>query len=107
MTINECVKRIEAYYGKYERVFMKKTVFDYLGQFQEPELEILCQRLILDYKSQYKQTPDVAVLEDIKKRINEEQRNKVRGNPIGTDRRRIGSEKKNTDMLNKALMGRV
>jgi len=90
MTAHECLKMIESYYGRYERRTVKETVFDYLGQFRDPELEILYQRLILDYSGQYKFTPDVAVLEDIKKRINEEQRNKVDGNLIGTDRRRLG-----------------
>ncbi len=107
MTINKFLKMLESYYGKYERPLIRQIVEGYLGQFQESELEILNQRLILDYSTQYKCTPDVAILENIKKQINEEQRNKVNGNLIGTDRRRIGSEKKNTDMLNKILTGRI
>ena len=88
MTTRECLKMIESYYGRYERAVVKETVVDYLGQFRETELEILYQRLILDYSGQYKYTPDVAILEDIKKQINEEQRNKVEGILIGTDRER-------------------
>lgn len=110
MTASKFLKMIEAYYGKYERLTVKETVFDYLGQFREAELEILYQRLILDYSGQYKFTPDVAVLEDVKKRINEEQWHKVSGNLIGTNRRRLGiisEEKKNADMLNRILTGRA
>jgi len=88
MTTRECLKMIESYYGRYERAVVKETVVDYLGQFRETELEILYQRLILDYSGQYKYTPDVAILEDIKKQINEEQRNKVESILIGTDRQR-------------------
>ncbi len=87
MTANKCLKMIEAYYGKYERVLVRETIFDYLQQFQQAELEILYHRLTHEYSGQFKYPPDVAILEDIKRKINEEERDKIDGHPIGTNRR--------------------
>jgi len=72
MTREQFIQLVEAYYGRYERPAQRATVQQYLERFPESCCPTLYKRLILEYSGQYRFTPDVAILEDIKRKIDAE-----------------------------------
>lgn len=84
MTVAEVLKSFEDYYGEYPRVAMKRYVEKYLEGFKEENLQMLHDRVILEVTSNRFTIPDVATIENVKKRINEERKNE-RVQPIGKE----------------------
>jgi len=72
MTADNFLAYVEGYYGRYPRPAQRKTVAAYLARYTERELGVLSRRLILEYSGQFRFTPDVAVLEDVARKINAE-----------------------------------
>ena len=67
MTATDFVRAVEAYYGKYERPLVKKTILRYCEQFHADELRQVYQRLLLEFSGQYKVTPDIAAIEKVRR----------------------------------------
>ena len=65
MTHKNIIQSIEGYYGNYTQI-IKKVVYLYLqSTFAESNLDKIFNLVIKNYSSQYRHTPDVAVIEKI------------------------------------------
>lgn len=69
MTQSLFIKMLEEYYGRYERISVKKIVTKYISNMSELFLDKLYQKLITKYSGEYKYTPDVAILEKYRQDI--------------------------------------
>jgi hypothetical protein len=67
------VRAIEAYYGPYERLLVKKTVLRYAEQFGQEKLQQIYHNLILEFSGQYRVTPDVAAIEKTRRLLEKNQ----------------------------------
>lgn len=72
MTREQFLQLLEAYYGKYARPAQKAAVYQYLAQLAESCLPTLYRRLLLEYSGQFHFTPDVAILEGTRRKIDAE-----------------------------------
>ena len=83
MTHISFIKQIIKYYGDYERRGIQEYVWDYIQEFSERDLDVLFNRLLLEYSGQFRYVPDIEILERKKREINVEEDNKVNGQLIG------------------------
>jgi len=73
MTAQRFIKELEGYYGEYEREATRKYVLDYVSKnYSDRSRDRLFKRLLLDYSGQFKATPDIAILEEIKAKLLQE-----------------------------------
>ena len=73
MTTQRFIEEVEHYYGPYERGATRKHVADYVSKtYSDRFLDRLFKRLLLEFSSQFKVTPDIAILEGVKKKILQE-----------------------------------
>ena len=96
MTATRFVQQVEGYYGKYVRRAVKTLVLQYLESYSGPRIDRLWRELLLNYTGQYRFIPDVAVLEEIRRKGDREQRDEVprfvllEGKPDEEQRRKVG-----------------
>ena len=69
MTADAFIKAVEAYYGPYPREAVKRATARYLTDFAPEQLDMIFRNLLLDFSGQYKHTPDIAVIEGVRKDI--------------------------------------
>jgi len=93
MQIQKCLASLEEYYGEFPRDVIRKIVEKYLENFNEKELDILYQRVLLEVSCNRNTIPDIATLEKVKRMINKE-RADARHEPIGQDFTRLRRSRK-------------
>lgn len=75
MNVLQFMALIESYYGKYERSAQKDIVRQYLilkYGTESKELDVLSNRILLEYSGKFRYAPDIAILEDIRRQLNAE-----------------------------------
>ena len=72
MTAISFVRAIEGYYGAYRKAGIRVLVAKYLTKYSEDELDVLIDRVLLEYSGQYKHTPDIAIFQKTAQGINKE-----------------------------------
>ncbi len=73
MTAQRFVEEVERYYGPYERRTTRKYVLDYISKtYSDRFRNRLFKRLLSDFSGQFKITPDIAILEELKAKILQE-----------------------------------
>ena len=73
MTAQRFIEEVEHYYGNYARSATRKQVFDYVSKtFSDRFRDRLFKRLLLDFSGQFKVTPDIAIFEEVKRKLLQE-----------------------------------
>lgn len=82
MTPEKFVATIEGYYGKYDMPLRRAMVLQYMGQYNQEEIDKIFDRVVRTYSGQYRFAPDIAVIEKAVQDYNEEMQVPVGGKKL-------------------------